>query len=143
MEGAVIGAFDGFEAAVEAGEGRQVGEIGVGEVGAVGGKALLPEAGFDGVEAAELPVVAGEGIDQRTFQRCGGPELLMVRGGEFLELFGIFAGNDFGSGLDAGFQGVESGDGLALDGAWPGRAKRVEPVRCDLSCGSHGFQFQA
>lgn len=143
MEGAVIGALDSFEAPVESGEGRQVREIGVGEVGSVGRQALLPEPGFDGVETAELPVGGYESIDEEAFERRGGPELAVIRGGQLVELLGIFAGNDLRVGLDPGFQSIEFGDGLALSGAGSGGAKRIEPVRCNLSCGSHNFQFQA
>ena len=46
-----------------------------------------------------------------------GAEIAVVGAGEGVVIGGIFAGDDDGGGGDAVLQGVEAGDGLALDGA--------------------------
>ena len=83
------------------------------------------ELAFDGAEAAEQPLVGDEGIDQATLFGSGGGKALVVLGGERLELLGILGREDhFGFRIDAGFQGIETRDGLAVDGARAGRTIR-------------------
>jgi hypothetical protein len=56
----------------------------------------------------------------------------MVLSGEESESRGVFAGDDLGLGVNAGFQGIEADSGLALDGAWTSGFFRVEAVGLDL-----------
>lgn len=54
--------------------------------------------------------------------RCsgvGGLEAVEVLGGEGLEVGGFFAADDFGSGVDAGFQGIHGGGGLRREPSLP------------------------
>jgi hypothetical protein len=83
------------------------------------------ELAFDGAEAAEQPLVGDEGIDQATLFGSGGGEALVVLGGERVELLGILGREDhFGFSVDAGFQGIETRHGLAVNGARAGRTIR-------------------
>ncbi len=68
---------------------------------------------------------------------------LLVFGGEGLEFGGVFAADDLRFGVKAGFNGVEAGDGLALDGAWAGGVLRVEAIGLDLLNGGHKRKGQA
>lgn len=137
MEGFVVGALEGFDAAVQAGEGLQVALVGCAETGNFGGERLLPEAGFDGLQSAELPLGTGEGIDEKALERRSGRKLAMVAGNEFFELDGVFTRDDLRFGLNAGLQGIETGCGLALNGARSGGTKRVLPVGENLGLRSH------
>ena len=52
-----------------------------------------------------------------TSMRCsgvGGLEAVHILGGKGCEVGGFFAADDFGSGVDAGFQGIHGGGGLAV-----------------------------
>jgi hypothetical protein len=73
-----------------------------------------------------------EGIDQEALLGAGGLPTLPVFGGEGLEIGGVLAADDLRFGVNAGFGGVEAGDGLALDGARAGGVLRVETIRFDL-----------
>ena len=124
-----VGAID---AAVEAGEGLEGVLVGMAERGIVldlgveelsAGKILveafdliIPELGFDAAEAALDPLGGDEGVDKGEFGGAGWLVVVQVCGGEGFEFGGIFAGDDVGPGVDAGFQGVEGGAGLAFGG---------------------------
>ena len=136
--GAVPRAFEGGDLALGAGEepggggireqGRCEGVIGrFGHDGAV-------KVGLNGFEAAFLPFGTDHGIDVEGFGGGFGPVLVVVLGGEGLVFGGIFAGDDDAGGVDAVFQGVEAGGGLALDGAGSGGLLRIGAVGSLLSC---------
>ena len=61
----------------------------------------------------------------------------MVVADEGVVLGGIFAGEDEGFGVEAVFESVEAGSGLALGGAGSGRFERVGAIGGDLSWGCH------
>jgi hypothetical protein len=103
----------------------------------------LPELGFGLAEAAEEPLAIDEGIDQEALLGGGWLPALLVFGGEGLEIGGVLAANDLRFGVNAGLDGVEAGDGLALDGAWAGGFLSVETIRFDLLDGSHKRKGQA
>ena len=57
--------------------------------------------------------------------------------GEGAEFRGIFAGDDLGAGVEAGFEGIAAGGGLALGGAWAGGFLGVLAVGGGLLGGAH------
>jgi hypothetical protein len=60
-------------------------------------------------------------------------------GGEGFGFGGIFAGDDVGPGVDAGFEGVERGSGFAFGRCWAGGFLGVEAIGVDLGLGGHGL----
>lgn len=128
VERAMVGALGGIDAALEAGKGvggmaesvaegaffsKPVPTLGVEEF-------RLPELGLDFAEAAEEPVGMDEGIDELALFGGSRAEALVVLDGEVFKDGGVLAANDGGLSVDAGFEGIEAGDGLALDGAGAG-----------------------
>src|SRR5581483_9702336 len=93
-------------------------------------------------QAAELPIGLNESVDEEALERCGGLELLVVTGGEGFEFGGIFAGDHLGFGSDAGFEGIESGDGVALRSARARRLLRIATIRFDLTKSCHFFVYR-
>jgi len=155
FEGTEVHAIGGIDAALDAGEGIEGGvesvaeggivldggveEIGVGEVFVEAFDLVIPELGFDAAEAALGPLSGDEGVDERELDGIGGAEVEEELGGEGFEFGGIFAGDDVGPGVDAGFEGVESGAGFALGGGGAGGFLGVEAIGVDLGLGGHGL----
>jgi len=142
FEGAVVVAAGGIDAALEAVEGGLAAAEGLaGRAVAFGIPGVLHFAfedfGIDSAKTAEEPFVVDEGIDEEAFFGGGGLPTLLVFGGEGFEVGGILAADDLRFGVNAGFGGIETGDGLARDGAWTGGLLRVETVRFDLLDGGH------
>jgi len=136
-EGAVEGALDGVDAALEAVKGVAVALVGLGCLETLllpdkAGDVELEELRFDGAEAALHPLGGDQGIDQGAHFGSSGPVAVMILGGESGESRGVFAGDDLGLSVDAGLEGIEADCGLALSGAWTSRFLRVEPVGLDL-----------
>ena len=65
-------------------------------------------------------------------------EAVDVFGSEGFESGGVFAADEVRLGVDAGFQGVHGGDGLALGGAGAGGFSGVEAVGLGLFESCHG-----
>jgi len=63
--------------------------------------------------------------------------VVVVFGPEGGAFGGIFPGEDFGLGVNAGFQGIPGGAALALGGARTGTLLGVEAIRADLLEGCH------
>ena len=76
-----------------------------------------------------MPVGADQAVDEEAVhdgvERVG----FVVGVGECLVGVRVFAGEGDGGGIDAVFQGVEAGDGLALDGAGSCGTLRIGAVR--------------
>jgi hypothetical protein len=147
IEGAMVVALGRIDAALETGEGIAAAIEGQAErtflVGREeGGQFVGPELGFDLVVAAEEPLGLDEGIDQERLLGGGGAEAVVVIEGEGFEILGGLAGDDPGAGVDAGFEGVETGDGLALGSAGAGGFEGVAAVRFDLTGGSHSVPLR-
>ena len=117
LEREVKAARGGIQAALEAGEIVPA-HAGPGPVFRV---VMPPEVGFGFAQAAELPIVVDENIDQDAMLGARGMPALVVLLGKVLEGDGIFAGDGLGFGVNAGFEGIEAGDGLTLKGARAGR----------------------
>jgi hypothetical protein len=133
----VVGAVGGVDAALETCEDVAVALVNVRHFEAFDGvvKALdvvLPELGFEGAETALEPLGSDESVDQGAHFGGGGLVAAVVFGGEESESRGVFAGDDLGLSVDAGFQGIEADCGLALDGGWTSGFLRVEAVGLDL-----------
>ena len=136
-EGVVVVALGGVDAALEAGE--FVGVLGedAGEGGVVYVEDALVDLGLNGAEAAEEPVAIDEGVDEQALVGGGGAEAAVVFVDEFLEGGESFAADELSFGVDAGFEGIHGGAGLALGGAGAGGFLRVEAIGCELFLGCH------
>jgi hypothetical protein len=110
LEGAVVVAADGIDAALETVE-HPVAEVEdpadgmlirvVTALRTLG--FVLPEFRFGPIEPAEQPLGVDQSIDQEAALGGGGGEAFLVFGDENFELTRIFAGDDLGLGVDAGF----------------------------------------
>jgi hypothetical protein len=112
-------------------------EIGVGEIFVEAFDLVFPELGFDAAEAALGPLGGDEGVDESQLVGVGWDEVEEELGGEGFELGGIFAGDDVGPGVDAGFECVQGGGGFALGRGGAGRFLGVEAIGVDLCLGGH------
>jgi hypothetical protein len=83
----------------------------------VGG--VFPEDGFYAARAAEAPFIVDQSIDKETLAGIGGNVVFVVFGGQLGEIFGGFVEHDLLLSVDAVFEGVVAGCGLAL-GRWTG-----------------------
>ena len=64
---------------------------------------VIPELRFDAAETALGPFGGDEGVDKGEFGGAGGAVVEVKCGGEGFEFGGVFAGDDMGPGVDAGF----------------------------------------
>jgi hypothetical protein len=133
-----------IDAALEAGlgvgsvvEGLAGGAVGAGIVGVFDG--VDEEFGIDPVEAAEAPGVADDVIDQEAFDVGLGLATVVETCGEGGEIGDIFAGDDGGFGVDAGFDGVHAGSGFAFGSARPCGVLCVATVSVDLTLCCHFY----
>ena len=95
-------------------EGRGFAEL----VGAV--HLILPELGAGFGEAAEVPLALDEEFELAALFGGVGLVVVEVFRGESFQFGGVFAADDEGFGINAGFQGVHAGTGFALGGAGTG-----------------------
>jgi hypothetical protein len=124
-EGAVVDALGSVDAALEAAEDLVIAFVDLGQFEAFGGvvevpDVVLPELRFEGAETALEPLGGDEGVDQGAHFGSGGLVAVVILGGEERESRGVFAGDDLGLSVDAGFEGIEADSGPALSGAWAG-----------------------
>ena len=147
LEGAIVAALGGIDAAMEAGQvllAEDEGAAGGDKVflGAPLLHAVLPDLGLGFAEAAELPIGGYEGIDEEAAIGGGGLEAVVIFEGEGFEGAGVLAGDDVGVGVNAGFEGIEAGNGLAFGGTGAGGFLRIEAVSLDLVESRHDFCFE-
>jgi len=144
MEGAVGGVHAALEAAqLSAGIGVRLADDGiVVEVGAVGD---FGDHDFDfgAAEAAKDELGVGEAVDQGALFGSAGVVVLGPLGRDGGAFGGVFPGEDFRLGLNAGFQGILGRAGLALGGAWPGTFLGIETICPDLFDCGHKKRRQA
>jgi len=98
---------------------------------------LIPEVGLDGAEAAQEPFAIDEDVDEGALGGSPGAVLVKVLVAEGFQVFGGFAEDDLGFGIDAGLERVLGSSGFALDGARTGGFLGVEAVGLDLFQGRH------
>jgi hypothetical protein len=103
---------------------------------------VLPDLGLGFAEAAELPFGGDYGVDEVALLGGGGLKTLVIVKGEGFENVGVLARDDVGAGVNAGFEGIEAGNGLALVGAGAGGAPGVAAVRLNLKDSRHTFRFE-
>ena len=89
---------------------------------------VVPDLGVGERIAVEEPVGVDEGGDEEGLFGSGGVPAEEISVGKGAEFGGVFAGDDLGSGVEAGFQGIGTGGGLAPGGAWACGALRVAAV---------------
>jgi hypothetical protein len=137
VEGGLVGAVGGIDAALEAHKVFVVDLEGVAErrvliqlKGAVHGP--IPDLGVGFGEATELPIVADQAIDIVTLLGGLGMEAQVIFGSKGFEIGDIFAADDDGLSVDAGFQGILGRRGLAFNGARPRAFLSVEAIGLDL-----------
>ena len=151
FEGAEVQAVGTINAPLNAGKGIEGAVVGLAERGivldgfvnvlAVGEglvqafDAVFPEVGFDAAEAALGPLGGDESIDESALIVVGGVEAEEECRGEGCECGGVFVVDDFRMGVDAGFQGVERGDGFAFGGSRAGGFLGVEAISVELGLG--------
>jgi hypothetical protein len=96
--------------------------------------------GFGVVEAAEGPLAADEVVDVEALFGVGGVVVEVALLDELLEVGGVLAGEEEGFGVDAGFEVVHGGDGLARDRGGAGGFLGVTTVGFYLTKSRHGFR---
>ena len=144
LEGAVVGAAGGIDAPLELGEDARVAGAGLSEGQGFGGVGellvlVLPELGFGGAEAAEGPLAVDELVDEEASFGGSGAVALVILVDELVEVGLIFRGEEKGFGVDAGFEGVHGGDGLACDRGGAGGMLGVTAVSFYLAESRHGW----
>ena len=133
-------ALRGVAKAVDAGDGGLVheGVAGPGFLALVVGHAVeggAPDFGLEPAIAAEEPLVVDEGVHEGALGGSLGGVLGGEGGFERFELVGALLPDDDALAVEAGFQGVAAGSGLALDGARAGGELRVAAVGRELFFG--------
>jgi hypothetical protein len=94
--------------------------------------------GFGVVEAAEGPLAADEVVDVEALFGVGGVVVEVALLDELLKFGEVLAGKEEGLGVDAGFEVVHGGDGLACDGGGAGGFLGVTAVGFYLTKSRHG-----
>jgi hypothetical protein len=94
--------------------------------------------GFGVVEAAEGPLAADEVVDVEALFGVGGVVVEVALLDELIEIGEVLAGEEEGFGVDAGFEAVHGGDGLAGDRGGAGRFPGITAVGFYLTKGRHG-----
>ena len=123
FEGAEEHAVGGIDAALNAGKGVEgvlesmaeggtvldggVDEFGMREIFVEAFDLVIPELRLDAAEAALDPLGGDEGVDKGEFGGAGRAVVELKCGGQGFELGGVFAGDDVGPGVNAGFEGVK------------------------------------
>ena len=101
---------------------------GVGAGGDFGGQ----DFDFAAAKAAAEELAVNEVVDHGALLGGAGLVVVVVFGPEGGAFGGIFPREDFGLGVNAGFQGIPGGAGLALGGAGTGAVLRIEAIGADL-----------
>jgi len=140
LESSEAGPAGGIDAVLEFGEGLGIATNGLaeGELLGVVVDALvlvLPGLGFGGIEAAEGPFAADEVVDVGAGDWGGGAVVGVVGFDELFEVGEFLGGEDEGLGVEAGFEGIHGGCGLACDGGGAGGFEGVTAVGFYLTKG--------
>jgi len=146
MQGAVECALDaGFVARKGldgAGTGSVIGEGARGRIeGVLVARQLrdtdIEQTGFEGAHAAQAPGGHGHLLDEQGLGGSGG--LVFIEKGveEFLELVGVFIGEDVGLGGEAVAKRVEADGGASFRSARAGAELSVATIGVDLTLGEH------
>jgi hypothetical protein len=135
IEGVLVGVAEGVIVL----DGR-VEEFGAGEVFVEAFDLVPPELGFDAAEAALGPLGKDEGVDERELVGAGGVVVEEKCRGEGLEFGGIFAGDDEGPSVDAGFERVEGGAGFAFGRGGARGFLGVKAIGVNLCFGRHSLK---
>jgi len=98
---------------------------------------------FDAAKAAEDELAVSEAVHQGAFFGSAGLVADVVFVAEDGAFGGVFPGEDLGLGLDAGFQGIRGGAGLALGGAWTVALLGIETICAGLFESCHKKRRQA
>jgi hypothetical protein len=133
MEGAVVGVHAALEAA-QLGTGLGVRLADGGVIAGVGASGDFGDhdGDFGAAKAAAEKLAVDQVVDHGALLGSAGLMVVVVFGAEGGAFGGIFPGEDFGRGVNAGFQGIPGGAGLALGGAGTGTLLGVETIGPDL-----------
>ena len=77
----------------------------------------LPEKHFAAAQAAEHPLGIDQDVEHGAAFGRGGIEAGLVFGEESFEVSRLFVREGFGFGVNAGFQGIEAGNGFSRQSA--------------------------
>ena len=88
----------------------------------------FPELGFPVAQASEHPLAVDEHVEHGAAFGRGGVEAGFVFGEEGLKFGRVFVREDFGLGVNAGFEGIEAGNGFARKSAGACGLLSVEAV---------------
>ena len=103
---------------------------------------IVPDERLDAAHAAEEPIGIYKRVDSGLFARADRSARRGVVTGQVVEGRGVFADDECGFGVGAGFQGIEGGYGFARDGGGSSGFLRITAIRFDLSLGCHaGFEI--
>ena len=141
LEGALAGAAGAVEAPLELAEGFGLvaGDLteGIFVIGLEGVLVVVcPKLGFGGAEAALEPLAVDEVVDEGAGFGGGGMVALVVFVDQEFEIGDLFGREDEGFGVDAGFESIHGGGGLARDGGRAGGLLGITAVGFYLTeCG--------
>jgi hypothetical protein len=143
LEGALAGTAGAINAPLELAEGFGLAADGLTEgILVIRGEGVLvvecPELSFGDIEPAESPLAADEVVEEGAGFGGRGMVVLVVLVDEEFEIGEFFGGEQEGFGVDAGFEGVHGGGGLACDRARAGGFLGVAPVSFNLTKCGHG-----
>ena len=143
LEGALAGTAGAVEAPLELAEGLGLMAGGLTEgifvIGLEGVVVVVcPKLGFGGAEAALEPLAVDEVVDEGAGFGGGGAVALVVLGDEEFEIGEFLGREDEGFGVDAGFEGVHGGSGLACDRGGAGGFLGIAAVGFYLTESRHG-----
>jgi hypothetical protein len=143
LEGALAGAAGAVETPLELAEGFGLMTGGLTEgIFVIGLKGVLvvecPELGFGGAKAALEPLAVDEVVDEGAGFGGGGMVAPVILVDEEFEIGEFFGREDEGFGVDAGFEGVHGGGGLACDRGRAGRFLGVAAIGFNLTESRHG-----
>jgi hypothetical protein len=143
LEGSLAGAARAVEAPLELAEGFGLVAGGLTEgIFVIGLKGVLvvvcPKLGFGGAEAPLEPLAVDEVVDEGAGFGGGGLVALVVFVDQEFEIGELFGGEDEGFGVNAGFEGVHGGGGLARDGGRAGGVLGITAVGFYLTESGHG-----
>ena len=98
---------------------------------------VFPEVGIGAVEAAKGPLAEDEVVKEEASLRGSGAMVVVILGFEAIKGPGVFPGEDFGFGVDAGLEVGGDDAGLTFGGGGAAGFAAAEAGGGDLLFGTH------